>query len=261
MSIAAARWRRGTFFSRESAGAYSWDRYRLLFYAGYSPTPRTLLEIEAPFDWVSYRGPGVHGSFAAPGNATLWGKFRFYRAVETWGDRHAAVRVGLTLPTGVAQSELSRRLPDPIAGQLDPAGGAWATNLEVTYGQAIRRFVYHLAALQTIQTERGGRRPGHITRGNLDLEYYFLPRKYRTPTKELIGLLEVLAVRRTAVSSRGLPVPGTGGTQIFLAPGIQYIATRRLVVEASFQVPVMTSVGELQVRTKYNFLAGVRWLF
>lgn len=150
------------FHIREVAGPYHIERNRLLLYAGYSPTPRTLLEIEAPFDWVSIRGASAPVEFAASGNATIWAKYRFYRAVEEWGDRHAAIRVGLALPTGTAQ-DLSALLP-VIRPQLQPASGAWSPMLDLTYGQAIRRFVYHLNLQQTFAVERHGGRPGHMTR-------------------------------------------------------------------------------------------------
>src|SRR5437867_3917738 len=92
------------FYIRETAGGYHVMRHRLLLYGAYSPTPRTLLEVEAPFDWVALRGPNTQTEFAAPANATVWVKYRFHRQVETWRDRHAAVRIGLALPTGMAQS-------------------------------------------------------------------------------------------------------------------------------------------------------------
>lgn len=248
------------FFSREVAGPYHVSRHRLLFYAAYSPTPRTLLEVEAPFDWVRLRGPDASAQFAGPGHATVWAKFRFYRRVETWGDRHAAVRLGVALPTGVSQL-LPANLPPPVFQQLQPTSGAWSPTLDLTYGGGIRRFVYHLNAQQTFGVERGGLRPGHTTRANLDLEYIFLPRQYREPKQELFGLLEITAVHRTPANSHGRRVDGTGGTQLLLAPGLQYVATRRLLLEASLQVPVLSRASEFQLRAKWNLLVGLRWLF
>lgn len=248
------------FFSREVAGPYRVTRHRLLLYGAYSPTPRTLLEVEAPFDWVRLSGPNAAAHFVGPANATVWAKYRFYRTLETWGDRHAAVRLGIALPTGMSQ-RLPAAVPPPVLSQLQPATGAWSPTLDLTYGGGIRRFVYHLNAQQTFGVERGRLRPGHTTRGNLDFEYIFLPRHYREPTRELFGLLEIPVVHRTAARFRGREVAGTGGTQLLLAPGLQYVATRRLLFEASFQIPVLTRSSELQLRSQSNLLLGVRWLF
>ncbi len=248
------------FFSLEVAGPYHLTRNRLLLYGAYSPTPRTLLELEAPFDWVHLRGARATGDLAGPGNAIVWAKYRFYRHVENWADRHAAIRLGLTLPTGIRQ-RLPSNLPAAVASQLQPSSGAWSPILDFTYGQAIRRFVYHLNVQQTLAVERGGGRPGHTTRGNLDLEYVFLPRRYKEPRRELFGLLEVSAVHQASLRSRGGEVASTGGTQLLFAPGIQYVAARRLMLEASCQVPVFSGVKELQLRSHLNLLLGFRWLF
>lgn len=39
------------------------------------------------------------------------------------------------------------------------------------------------------------------------------------------------------------------------------VATRRLLLEASLQIPVLSRASEFQLRSKWNLLVGLRWLF
>ena len=75
---------------------------------------------------VRIRSGAVSGSSEGMGNITVSGKYRFFRQVEEWGDRQAAVRFGLELPTG------SNEAPDPgqvqapafVREQLTPSAAA-----------------------------------------------------------------------------------------------------------------------------------------
>ena len=59
----------------------------------------------------------------------------------------------------------------------------------------------------------------------------------------------------------GLKVPESGATEYYLAPGLQYAAHPRFVVEGSFQFPIVRNTGALALLTDRNLLLGVRYLF
>ncbi len=52
----------------------------------------------------------------------------------------------------------------------------------------------------------------------------------------------------------------TGGTVVFLSPGIQWV-TQRVIYEASLQVPVIQNLNGSQVETDFVATAGVRIQF
>jgi hypothetical protein len=54
--------------------------------------------------------------------------------------------------------------------------------------------------------------------------------------------------------------PNTGGTIIFLAPGIQYV-TRRYILEAAVQIPVVQNLNGNALENEYVARTGFRWNF
>lgn len=117
-------------------------------------------------------------------NVILWGKYRFFRTLETWGDRQAGARFGMELPTGSNDAPAEAALPFPefVRQQLTPISGGLSTHVDASYSQARGRFVYGANAEAIARSERSGFRLGHELRVNTDFEYVLLPLKYRSPT-------------------------------------------------------------------------------
>ena len=229
----------------------------------YTPTPRAQVELEVPLMRTSFDNSATSGSGAGLGNITLWSKYRFYRTVKTYGDRQAAVRFGLELPTGKksAPSEREVNAPSFVRQQLTPINGGLSPHFDVTFSQAGGRFIFGGNIEGILRSERDGFRMGHELRVNTDLEYVLLPREYRAPGKELFLILETSFVQRGRGRVNGTVVEGSKATEVYLAPGLQYAAHPRFVIEGSVQVPVMRHTGPFVLRTDANVLLGVRYLF
>jgi hypothetical protein len=90
---------------------------------------------------------------------------------------------------------------------------------------------------------------------------YVLPRDSRKPGGELFLIIETTFVHRSNGRLDGIEVNGSGASEYYLAPGLQYAAHPRFVVEGSFQFPVVRNTGPLALRTDRNILLGVRYLF
>ncbi|HET9532504.1 MAG TPA: hypothetical protein VFQ92_19265 [Blastocatellia bacterium] len=73
--------------------------------------------------------------------------------------------------------------------------------------------------------------------------------------------LETSYVFRDRGRIGGRSVPGSSASEFYAAPGLQFTATPRFVIEASFQVPVARNVGPLALRTDKSLLIGVRYLY
>jgi hypothetical protein len=250
------------YFIKQHLGTLEVNRQIVDLSVSYTPSPRLQLEIEAPFSRTAFDDGISSGSGFGVGNLTGWAKYRFFRTVETYGDRQAALRVGLELPTGkkTAPGQAQINVPAFVRQQLTPINGGLSPHFDIAFSQAGGRFIFGGNAEAIFRTERAGFRMGHEQRLNTDLEYV-IPRDPHKPGGELFLILETTFVHRSNGRLDGLKVAGSGATEYYLAPGLQYAAHPRFVVEGSFQFPVVRNTGPLALRTDRNILFGVRYLF
>ena len=207
------------YYTRQHLGGVKVDRQAVRVNVSYTPTPTVQLEAEIPYSHTSF-DDGVHsGSSQGFGNLTLWGKYRFFRKLETWGDRQAAARFGLEFPTGKKDGPAAAKLPTPafVRKQLTPIAGGLSAHSDVSYSQAKRRFVYGANIEGILRSERAGFRLGNEVRINTDLEYVLLPLNYRSPTHELFLIFETTYVHRGSGRVGGGVVPDTTSTEFYLA--------------------------------------------
>ena len=229
----------------------------------YTPSPRVQMEIEVPVSRTAFDDGASSGAGVGLGNVTLWGKYRFFRSVKKYGDRQAAARLGLELPTGrkTAPTENEVNAPAFVRQQLTPISGGFSPHFDVAFSQAGGRIIFGGNAEGIFRTERDGFRMGHELRVNTDLEYALLPRDYKVPGGELFVILETTFVQRGRGRLSGAVVEGSKATEYYLSPGLQYAARPRFVVEGSVQIPVVRNTGPLALRNDVNVLLGVRHLF
>jgi hypothetical protein len=251
------------YLIKQHLGNLQVNRQVLDLSISYTPSPRVQLEIEAPFSRTAYDNRLTSGSGFGIGNITAWAKYRFFRKVKTYGDKQAALRVGLELPTGrsSAPTQAQINVPAFVRQQLTPINGGFSPHFDLAFSHAGGRVIFGGNAEAIFRTERVGFRMGHEQRVSTDLEYVLLPRDYKKPGGELFLILETTFVHRGTGRVSGLPVAGSRATEYFLAPGLQYAARPQFVIEGSFQFPVVRNTGPFVLRTDRNILLGVRYLF
>ena len=251
------------YLIRQHLGDLDVSRQLLDLSVSYTPTPRLQLEAEVPFSRTAFDDGVNSGSGVGLGNITLWSKYRFFRKVKTYGDRQAAARFGLELPTGkkTAPSASAVNAPAFVRQQLTPISGGWSPHFDLAFSQAGGRLIFGGNVEGILRSERDGFRMGNEVRVNTDLEYVLLPRDYQAPGKELFMILETTFVQRGRGRLDGAVVEGSKSTEFYLAPGLQYAADPRFVVEGSVQIPVVRNTGPLVLRNSVNVLLGVRYLF
>jgi hypothetical protein len=251
------------YLIKQHLGDLEVNRQMLDLSVSYTPTPRFQLEVEVPVSRTSFDNDVTSGSGVGLGNITLWGKYRFFRTVKTYGDRQAAVRFGLELPTGkkTAPSEREVNAPAFVRQQLTPISGGLSPHFDLAFSQAGGRIIFGGNAEGILRSERDGFRMGHELRVSTDLEYVLLPRNYDAPGKELFVILETTFVHRGVGRLNGLEVQGSKSTEYYLAPGLQYAAAPQFVIEGSYQFPVVRNTGPLVLKNDRNVLFGIRYLF
>ncbi|MEK6285764.1 MAG: hypothetical protein AABO57_08490 [Acidobacteriota bacterium] len=251
---------RYVFTSRELGGIKA-DIHALEMTMTYGPTPKIELETDLSFQRTSFSDGVNKGSDASLGNITLWGKYRFFRTMETWGHSHAAIRFGLGLPTTKKTLEKKLDADDFVRQQLTTNTGGISFNSDVSFSQAKNRFIYGANIQGIMRADRDGYRLGNEIRINTDFEFIILPLKYQNPGKEVYAILETNYVHRRRGRINGGEVPGSSSSEFYLAPALQYTATSQFVVEASLQLPVVDNSGPMVLRTRRSLLIGVRYLY
>ena len=251
------------YFIKQHLGDLEVRRQVLDLSVSYTPTTKLQLEAEITFSRTEFDDGEREGSGFGLGNLTLWGKYRFFRTVKTYGDRQAAFRFGLELPTGkkTAPSQDQVNAPAFVRQQFTPISGGFSPHFDVSFSQAGGRFIFGGNVEGILRTTRSGFRLGNEIRLNTDFEYVLLPFDYTKPGKELFVILETSLISRSNGRLGGLKVPESSSTEFYISPGLQYAADPRFVVEGSIQIPIFHNSGALMLRTDYNFLLGVRYLF
>lgn len=251
------------YLIRQHLGPLKVNRQVVDLSLSYTPSAHLQLEAEVPISRTSFHDSATSGSGVGLGNITVWSKYRFFRQVKTYGDRQAAARFGLELPTGKkdAPSQTQINAPAFVRQQLTPINGGLAPHFDLAFSQAGGRFIFGGNAEAIFRSERDGFRMGHEQRLNTDFEYVLLPREYTRPGGELFLILETTFVHRGTGRLNSAEVSGSNATEYYLAPGLQYAARPQFVVEGSVQLPVVRNTGPLTLRTDVNVLLGVKYLF
>jgi hypothetical protein len=73
----------------------------------------------------------------------------------------------------------------------------------------------------------------------------------------LYGVLEANLVRAEKNRIGGVDDPNSGGTTLFLSPGLQYV-TQKWILEAGVQIPVVQNLNGAALKNDYILNAGFR---
>ncbi|HYJ90960.1 MAG TPA: transporter [Pyrinomonadaceae bacterium] len=251
------------YLIKQHLGNVKVNRQLLNLSLSYTPTTKVQLEVEVPVSRTSFDDGRSTGSGVGLGNITLWVKYRFFRKVKTWGDRQTSARFGLELPTGSTSIPTAAQVNAPkfVRQQLGSISGGLSPHFDVTFSQAGGRFIFGGNIEGIIRTERNGFRMGHEIRANTDFEYVLLPREYKKPGHELFLIFETNYIANGRGRLNGITVQGSTSSAYYVSPGLQYTLRPNFVIEGSVQLPVIRNTGSLVLKTNYNLLLGVKYLF
>jgi len=230
----------------------------------YTPDTHWVFGIRVPY-LVESRAKGIgisSGTASGMGDLVVSVKHRFYRWVGPWADRHAAVEVGLKLPSGETDRPVDPGLPISLQNRLQPGTGSTDGLVDVVYQQARRRFVFSADLGYRYNTEGdGGYRRGNEAQLNMSASYVLLPRDYTRPGHEVFAVLEGTLLDIGKDRLHGTTLSGTDHTGFLLAPGVQYVATERLFLDLSLQAPVWDDADRGELTSRWNLLAQLRYAF
>lgn len=202
-------------------------------------------------------GPGgqrLERSSRGLGDARLFARYTAFQDDAPGRTLRVAPFLGVETPTG-DDDERDRvgRLPQPLqsgSGSWDPFGGVVLTYQTLAY-QLDAQFAYQA------NTEANGFEFGDEARLDGAFQYRFWPQQLGGGVPGfLYGVLEANLIHQEKNEINGVPDANSGGTQLFLSPGLQYV-TRRWIIEGIVQLPAAQDLNgtalEVDVITRFGF--------
>jgi hypothetical protein len=228
---------------------YAVDKNLMLF--GVLPYLDKRLELDLGGDRRARSARGI-------ADLRLFGVYTVVRRNWAGGLFRLSPFAGIEAPTGDDdESDAFGRLPPGVqlgSGSWDPFGG-----LVVTY-QTLDFEIDAQIAYQA-NTEANGFEFGDVARADASIQYRVLPRELGPGVPAFVyGVLEANLIHRGRNDVGGVENPNSGGTTLFLVPGLQY-ASRRWVLEAAVQVPVVQNLNGAALEKDFIVRAGFRFNF
>ena len=192
------------------------------------------------------------------GDATLFARYTLFQKDGLGSNFRFAPFVGIKLPTGDDDFRDSRGITPPPAriatGSTDVFAGIVATWQELNY-QLDAQLSYRK------NNEGNDFEAGNVARFDTSLQYRLWHSDFSKGIPDyLYGVLELNAIHKGKNSLAGTTNQNTGGTQVFITPGIQYV-TKRWIAETAVQIPLSQNLNGSALETDYIFRASMRFNF
>lgn len=189
------------------------------------------------------------------GDIQLFGRYTLFQKDMRGSNFRIAPFLGLEAPTGDDDDTDSfGRLPATVqlgSGSWDPFGGLIATYQTLDY-QVDAQVSYKA------NTEANDFEFGDEFRFDASLQYRLWPRELGSGVPGfLYGVLETNVLHQAKNRSGGADDPNSGGTTVFLSPGLQYV-TKRWVLEGIVQLPVVQDLNGTALEDNFTVRAGFR---
>lgn len=200
-------------------------------------------------------GARIGRSAQGIGDATALGRYTVYADNAAGRTFRISPFAGVQMPTGKDNTrDRFGALPRDLqvgTGAWDPLAGVVAT---------LQTFDYELDAQVQYRanTSAEGFAFGNEARLDGSLQYRLWPRTLgRGLPGFLYGVIEANLIHQDHNRAAGLADPNSGGTVLFIDPGLQYV-TRKWVLEAIAPLPAVQNLNGTGVRNDYAVLFGFR---
>lgn len=207
---------------------------------------------------ASYRKMTVGDSsreVAGIGDVSAFVRYTVYRKDDVAKTVRVAPFLGLKAPTG---STSKRDQTGTLPPSLQPGTGSWDAFGGVVATYATLAWVLDVQGAFRVNTRDQGRKLGNEYRADASFQYRLLPGKVTAATGGfLYGVLELNLVHRERSSVGAFPDPETGGTTLYLVPGLQY-AMRRWIAEIAVQIPVAQDLNGAALERDFAVHTGIR---
>lgn len=189
------------------------------------------------------------------GDLTVFGRYTLYQ--KDWPGRTVRVAgiAGLKAPTG--SDDESDGLGQLPAG-LQLGTGSWDGFAGGVVSYQTLDFGIDAQLSYRKNTEANSFQAGNETRLDVSYQHRFLPGTLDSETRSfLYAVVELNTVRKDRHRQNGLSVENSGGTTVFLTPGIQYV-TRKIIAEVALQIPIVQNLHGGALESDFVIRGGFR---
>ncbi len=192
------------------------------------------------------------------GDARLFGRYTIFKNNFPGGNFRVAPFAGIELPTGDDDdSDGLGTLPATLqlgSGSWDPFAGVVVTYQTLDYQ-------IDVSGSYKVNTEANGFEFGNEARFDASFQYRLWPRELSGGVPGfLYGVVETNLIYQGKNEINGTDDPDSGGTTLFIAPGLQYV-TKRWILEAIVQLPAFQDLGGTALEDDFAVRAGFRFNF
>jgi len=236
--------------------------WALVSVLGYGVTPELALFGVVPYVHKNLKVTDGGGrrkrSASGLGDISLFGRYTVFRRDRPGRTLRIAPFAGLKLPTGEDdESDGFGRLPPSV----QPGSGSWDAFGGVVVTYQTLAFQIDAQASYRANTEANDFEFGDVARLDGSLQYRLWPRELGSGVPGfLYGVLEFNLIHLDKNQDGGSDDPNSGGLSLFVLPGLQYV-TKRWIIEAGLQIPVLQDLNGTGLEKDYILRAGFRLNF
>jgi Putative MetA-pathway of phenol degradation len=199
---------------------------------------------------------GDEVTFNPDGFTDLWltGKVRFYQGPVG----QFAVLGGIKAPTG--ESSLTNSEGEPVEPSATAGTGAWDGQAGLAYTLPLSAVLtLDASATYTFRGERHDYRLGDRLDLGTSLAWRVCGNAATHPQVSLVAEATLRHVQKSEVG--GSDDERTGGTVMFLSPGVKASFSEQLGVSMGVQIPVMQNLNGGQLETGFRLITGISYSF
>lgn len=221
----------------------------------YGVSPKLALFGVLPYTSRKLENNNASRSASGIGDSRLFARFTIYQKDAKATTFRIAPFAGLKIPTGNdTKSDALGKLPPSVqtgSGSWDIFGGG-----VLTYGTVNWQIDSQIGYQKN--NEANNVKLGDIAQADLSLQYRLLPKTITIDTTGfLYGVLEANLVHKNKNRISGTINNNSGGTTLFIVPGIQY-TTIRWILESALQIPLIQNLNGTALKNDYIFRFGFR---
>jgi hypothetical protein len=207
---------------------------------------------------LTVAGQRIKRSASGFGDLTVFGRYTVMQRDQPGRNFRIAPFAGIKAPTGDDDKRDSMSVLPPSvqvgSGSWDPLLGVVSTYQTLDY-QIDGQISYQ------INNEANNFEVGDVARLDGSLQYRLWPRTLGGGVPAFFyGVIEANLIYQQKNQVNGQSDPDSGGTRLFLTPGIQYV-TRRWIAETAIQVPVVQNLNGDALENDYIARISVRFNF
>ena len=222
------------------------DRFESRTLLGYGATSKLAIFGVLPLVYVNREFGDVTASEFGLGDTALFARYEVYRSDKPGRTLRIAPYAGVRLPTG--------RDGKTGDGSVDVFGGVVAT-------LASTQWVLDTQLRYDFNREADGFERGDSASLDSSFQYRLAPGRLTQDTKAFVfGVLELSANYYERNRLGGVTDPNSGGFQLYLTPGLQYV-TRRWITDFGVKVPIVNDLNGTALETDYAILTSIRFNF